>query len=195
LIKVNDRQTHEDHNNERTACSQGDSTVNIFNDIRCALGEGPTWDESSNSLLWVDIKGKKIFAATADGVITSTWSTSAQPSAVILAHSGKKLVTAGQEILELCTVSGEMKSFVQLTGEPAFNRCNDAKCDPMGNLWVGTMDDGEKGRTGRLWRIDSNGEGEVFLDGIGVANTLAWDMSRGRFYFADSMVGDIGVFD
>lgn len=169
--------------------------VNIFSDIRCTLGEGPAWDASSKSLFWVDIEGKKVFAATADGVITNSWSTSAQPSAVILAHSGNNLVTAGQEILELSAVSGEMKPYVQLAGEPSFNRCNDAKCDPVGNLWVGTMDNAEKGRTGRLWRIDPNGEGKVFLEGIGVANTLAWDRLRGRFYFADSMVGDIYVFD
>jgi len=88
-----------------------------------------------------------------------------------------------------------MKPYIQLSGEPSGNRCNDAKCDPLGNLWIGTMDNSEKERIGRLWRIDSSGEASVFLDGIGVANTLAWDMLRGRFYFADSMVGDIYVFD
>ena len=192
---MNDRQSSEPSGSDRFASFGRRYPVKIFNDNRCALGEGPAWDRLSKSLLWVDIKGKKIFAATADGVITNSWSTSAQPSAVILAHPERKLVTAGQEILELCGVSGETKPYVQLLGEPSFNRCNDAKCDPMGNLWVGTMDDREKERSGRLWRIGSNGEEEVFLDGIGVANTLAWDTVRGRFYFADSMIGDIYVFD
>jgi sugar lactone lactonase YvrE len=171
------------------------SPVKLFNDVRCALGEGPAWDEASQLLFWVDIHGKKIFAATADGVVTHSWITAAQPSAVILSLSGKKLVTGGQEVMELCTESGEMTPNVQLSGEPSGNRCNDAKCDPLGNLWIGTMDNSEKERLGRLWRIDSTGQATVFLEGIGVANTLAWDLSRGRFYFADSMLGDIYVFD
>lgn len=169
--------------------------ITPLNNIRCALGEGPTWDASSQSLFWVDIDGNKIFAATADGSVTNTWSTVTPPSAVILAQAGRKLVPAGQEILELCTASGEMKPVVQLSGEPSGNRCNDAKCDPLGNLWVGTMDAGLEKRQGRLWRINSNGQATIFLDGIGIANTLAWDTLRNRFYFADSMAGEIYVFD
>jgi sugar lactone lactonase YvrE len=88
-----------------------------------------------------------------------------------------------------------MKPIVQLSGEPSGNRCNDAKCDPLGNLWVGTLDAGLRKRQGRLWRIDSSGQATIFLEGIGIANTLAWDTLRGRFYFADSMLGDIYVFD
>ena len=169
--------------------------ITILNDIRCSLGEGPTWDETSQSLFWVDIDTKKIFAAAADGTVINTWRTAAPPSAVILAQAGRKLVTAGQQILELCTESGEMTPIMQLSDEPYGNRCNDAKCDPLGNLWVGTMDADLKQRQGRLCRLDSNGQATVFLDGIGIANTLAWDTLRGRFYFADSMAGDIYVFD
>ena len=192
---MNDGQPANFPGNDKVALLKRNIPVRTFNDIRCDLGEGPAWDESSQSLFWVDIHGKKVFAATSDGVVTNIWSTEAQPSAVILSLSGNKLVTAGQEILELCSASGEMKPCIQLSGEPSGNRCNDAKCDPLGNLWIGTMDNSEMERVGRLWRIDSSGEGTVFLDGIGVANTLAWDMLRGKFYLADSMVGDIYVFD
>jgi len=105
------------------------------------------------------------------------------------------LVPAGQQILQLCTGTGALQTVAELAGEPTDNRCNDAKCDPMGNLWIGTMDNNERKRTGRLWRFDAGGGECVVLDGIGVANTLAWDMARGRFYFADSMVGDIYRYD
>jgi sugar lactone lactonase YvrE len=192
---VNEGPSAEVSDKDHIAPQHRDYPVKVFNDIRCSLGEGPAWDESSRSLFWVDIQGRKIYSATVDGVVTNTWSTVAPPSAVILSHSGKKLVPAGQQVLELCSESGEIMLNVQLSGEPSGNRCNDAKCDPLGNLWIGTMDNSEKERVGRLWRIDSSGEGTVFLDSIGVANTLAWDMQRGRFYFADSMVGDIYVFD
>jgi sugar lactone lactonase YvrE len=192
---VNHRQSAGVSGNERSVALHQEMPVNTFNDTRCDLGEGPAWDECSQSLFWVDIKGRKIFAAAADGTLRNTWNTADQPSAVIMAQSGSMLVTTGQQVMELCVDSGDMTTKLQLSDEPSGNRCNDAKCDPLGNLWIGTMDSQEKERAGRLWRIDSSGEGTVFLDGIGIANTLAWDMLRGRFYFADSMVGDIYVFD
>ena len=174
---------------------QRTSSVKLFSNFRCVLGEGPSWDQNSQSLFWVDILGSKVFRAAADGAVRTSWEIPAQPSAAIPASSGKVLVPAGQEVLLLCTRSGDLRPIVQLSGEPADNRCNDAKCDPNGNLWIGTMDKNERRRTGRLWRINPAGSKTVVLDGIGVANTLAWDSLRGRFYFADSMVGDIYVFD
>jgi sugar lactone lactonase YvrE len=57
------------------------------------------------------------------------------------------------------------------------------------------MDRTERSKTGKLWRISRSGRINMLLEGIGIANTLAWDTNRCRFYFADSMVGDIYVFD
>ena len=124
-----------------------------------------------------------------------SWRIPAQPSAVILTHTGDILIPAGQEVLRLNPGSGDIQTVAKLAGEPKNNRCNDAKCDPLGNLWIGTMDNSEKDSIGRLWRFNAGGGKSIVLDGIGVANTLAWDVARGHFYFADSMVGDIYVFD
>ena len=170
-------------------------SARILSNIRCVLGEGPAWDSCAQLLYWVDIHDSRVFVATADGVVKRSWNIPGQPSAVILMCPGKVLVPAGQEILLLCTESGNFHPFAQLSGEPIDNRCNDAKCDPMGNLWIGTMNTNECERTGQLRRFNRDGGDTVVLEGIGVANTLAWDTSRSRFYFADSMVGDIYVFD
>ena len=93
------------------------SPVKVFSNVRCALGEGPAWDVESQSLFWVDIHGSKVFVAAADGVVKDSWNILEQPSAVILMRSGIVLVPAGQEILSLCTESGELRSVAHLSGE------------------------------------------------------------------------------
>jgi sugar lactone lactonase YvrE len=82
-----------------------------------------------------------------------------------------------------------------LEGEPIQNRCNDAKCDPFGNLWFGTMDDSERQSLGKLWCLTVGGEMICYSEGIGISNTLAWDSARQRMYFGDSMIGVIYVMD
>lgn len=169
--------------------------INVFNSGTCELGEGPAWDSDSRSLYWVDILGDAVYAASAEDGARRSWKITSQPSAAILTRTNYVIVPAGQKIFELCPTSGEVQTVAELAGEPQDNRCNDAKCDPIGNLWVGTMDNYERNPIGRLWRFNADGGKSVVLDGIGVANTLAWDMTRGRFYFADSMIGDIYKFD
>jgi len=36
------------------------ATVELLDDHNCVLGEGPVWDELTQSLYWVDIVGKKV---------------------------------------------------------------------------------------------------------------------------------------
>jgi sugar lactone lactonase YvrE len=179
----------------RPAGDQKLPAVRVFSGIHCRLGEGPAWDQNSKTLFWADIQGRTVFAATAGGGGSRSWKFPEHPSAVIIGSDGDLLVPAGRSIFRLCTESGDLRLVAQLAGEPQGNRCNDAKCDPNGNLWVGTMDNNERNKSGRLWRFSSGGAGSVVLEGVGIANTLAWDLARGRFYFADSMVGDIYVFD
>lgn len=172
-----------------------DYDARIVSEQRCALGEGPAWDSERQSIAWVDIEfGKVHLFRFVDGASCS-WEIAGKPSAVIVANNGCYLVPSGREILELNPDTGSISTWCKLAGEPPNNRCNDAKCDPFGDLWVGTMDDSEVANTGRLWRFDPAGKGDVLHKDIGISNTLAWDRKRGRLYFADSQIGDIFVFD
>jgi sugar lactone lactonase YvrE len=76
----------------------------------------------------------------------------------------------------------------------AGNRTNDGKVDPMGRVWIGTMDDTETAFTGALYRIDQNLSVTRVLDGVGVSNGLDWSPDGTVFYYTDSKQGLIWRF-
>ena len=44
--------------------SKCDDRFKLVGESKAILGEGPVWDESSDTLYWVDIKGKVLHAHT-----------------------------------------------------------------------------------------------------------------------------------
>lgn len=161
------------------------------------LFEGPAWDARLNELYWVDITQKKVFSW--NGLINRlrVWCAPESCSAAIpVAASRNSLIIPGMgRLWVLDTVSGVFKTWMSLDGEPRYNRCNDSKCDPIGMLWVGTMDDNEKEICGAHWRVSEDGRAVRKRRGLGVANTWCWDEVRKRVYWADSKSGNIFVSD
>jgi sugar lactone lactonase YvrE len=84
------------------------------------------------------------------------------------------------------------------------NRSNDARCDALGRLWLGTMqnnfDANGNGQeitqsSGGLFKIESDGTSLELLSKIGISNGLAWSPDSKTMYFADSMTNQIDAFD
>lgn len=161
---------------------------------RHQLAEGPFWSQAEQALYWVDIPACQVWCWHQASNETQYWTLPKKVSAVFTTQSDRLLVALSDEIAYLDKVTGELEHLCDLDTDIAGNRSNDAKCDPNGELWVGTMDDAEKVASGRLWKITPEGKKTLMLEGIGIANTLAWDKSRGRFYFGDSMTRKIHAF-
>ena len=79
-------------------------------------------------------------------------------------------------------------------------RLNDARVDPRGSLWAGTMQNnvGPQGEDldvpfahGVLYRIDPDGTVSEWKRGIGISNTVAWSRDAATFYFGDSIANTI----
>jgi len=161
-------------------------------EVRGQLLEGPSWSSSSDALLYADIPAGSAFIADLDGQRTKIYESPCgeKISSVFQLRNGDVLLTGVGRVLKVDCVSGSEMSLA-IPNEPPTNRCNDAKPDPFGNLWVGTMDDSESTRSGRLLSIDAGGEVHELAKGLGIPNPLAWDMDRERVYFGDSMDGCI----
>ncbi len=161
---------------------------------RHLLAEGPFWSKPDQSLYWVDIPACQVWSWSQETGEYNSWTLAKKVSAVFTTQSDRLAVTLADGVAYLDKETGELEYLCLLDEDIPTNRSNDAKCDLDGNLWVGTMDDAEECSSGRLWKVYPTGKTEKQLDGIGISNTLAWDLERGRFYFGDSMQGKIHAF-
>ena len=176
----------------------------VLAERRFILGEGPHFDAPSGQLYWVDIVAGEAWRMNVASRETAHWSFGTPLSAVVpRAKDGLMVALAGGlEFFDPAT--GARTPFAAPEAAMPGNRSNEARVDPTGKFWLGTMQN-NIGPTqedlpitrssGGLYRIERDGRFEQVATEVGVANTLCWDEGRGRLYFADSRAGTIRVFD
>lgn len=162
-------------------------------DAQAILGEGPVWDARTQTLHFVDIKGAEVLSYAENGTRRKRVFDGGL-SAVFLTPTRKLLcaTTHGLVRYDFARTPNRVIANIE-EGRPG-NRTNDGKCDPLGRVWIGTMDTAERDRTGALYRIDEDASTHRVLDGIGVSNGLDWSPDGRTFYYTDSMRGVIWKF-
>ena len=118
--------------------------LELILDAKATLGEGPAWDSKTQTLYWLDILEKRIYAGTRiltelDELIGCL--STRKNGHLILALSGAE---GRLSFADLDPGTSQLTVLVPLDSEPPANRFNDGKCDPAGRFLAGTMDMNEK---------------------------------------------------
>lgn len=174
------------------------------------LGEGPHWDEGSQSLYYTDIYGKNESILRYDFKENKTYSAKIDGEPVV-----SFIIPVASTTDQFAVGIGRRVGIVQWDGvssqaklgpicfevdEEDKNRFNDAKADPVGRFYGGTMHYEELGdlfdvAAGTFYRY-IKGEGvKDLLHNIHVSNGLAWNEELKKFYFVDSCKYDIKEYD
>ncbi|XP_033737410.1 regucalcin-like [Pecten maximus] len=165
-------------------------------------GEGPHWDDSTRSLVFVDITQKNVFRW--DSVTGSLQKVHLEDEVgcVVPCKKGGFLVAVGRTIFHLEWSSQKLTKLHEIPLKGVGNRFNDGKCDPAGRFWIGTMGkvlsfepltfDMEKGE---LYCLDVDGSFHKRLDKMTICNGLAWSSDHKTMYFIESIPGQIMAFD
>src|ERR1022692_3188945 len=115
-------------------------------EIRCIVpagdicGEGAVWHSEQNALYWTDINRFLVHRFDARSQETKTWIFDEPVTAVNLtADTGVLLLTLGSKVgLWSPHTHPLIQTIHRLEATPEM-RFNDARIDPRGSLWVGTM--------------------------------------------------------
>jgi sugar lactone lactonase YvrE len=168
-------------------------------------GEGAVWHAADRSVYWADINRFLIHRLMLADECVRTWLFDEAVTALTLTDRDDTLaVVLGSSVI-LWEPQMDKRS------APIFHfedwprvRLNDARADPRGSLWLGSMRnnvnaDGSAsaagGRDGVLYRLDPDGTVTRWGDDIGISNTLAWSPDRRRFYFADTLQNIVWSYD
>ena len=168
-------------------------------------GEGAVWHAAENAVYWVDINRFLIHRFQVADAAVRSWIFDVPVTALSLTDRDDVLLVvlgSGVILWEPATDKRHDPLF-KYDAWPAV-RLNDARSDPRGSLWVGSMRnniaaDGsaiEFGETdGVLLRLDADGKTSVWRKDIGISNTMAWSPDRRRFYTGDSIANVIWAYD
>jgi sugar lactone lactonase YvrE len=157
-------------------------------DAKATLGEGPAWDAKTQTLYWVDILEKRIYAGTEflaqlDDLI----------GCLAPRKNGNLILGTRLGFADLEPASVQLTFLTSLDELPT-NRVNDGKCDPAGRFLAGSMDMDEKDPNGALYSFDGK-QITRLLDGITISNGLAWSVDHKIFYYIDTPTREVKAFD
>jgi sugar lactone lactonase YvrE len=157
------------------------------------LGEGPVWDEQSQTITWIDILNGRIHQLGSSGG-TKTIEVGKMIGAVALT-TGNRLIAAMEN--GFAFVDFQTKK-VSLIHDPeahiAGNRFNDGKCDEAGRFWAGSMSLNDEPGMGSLYVIDQSLHAKKILSRINLSNGLAWNADSTLFYHVDSPIREVSVY-
>jgi len=179
-------------------------------------GEGPHWDASTQSLMFVDAFNHNIHRwderrqretkLHISG--SSPPNLTADCTSIVIPIQGQPdhyVITRGNRLSVLtwdgCGDGHSVRDVAKVDTDLGFPmRFNDGKCDPEGGLWVGTM--GEESApgvprlgVGSVYSFGGDGGATKRSGGISVANGLAFSADKRGMFYIDTPTKKVDVFD
>jgi sugar lactone lactonase YvrE len=162
-----------------------------------SLGEGPAWDPTGGGRLWfVDINGQCLYRFQPRTGELATLAVDGPISAVIPRSDGSLGLAIGDGIQIHRWGQPPSSKRLKLRGASRGFTTNDAKCDPEGRLWIGTIpvEQDDANNSSFLMRIDENGV-TVNPTPRKLANGLGWSPNGETMYFVDSRNRTVSQFE
>ncbi|MDR3375483.1 MAG: SMP-30/gluconolactonase/LRE family protein [Ancalomicrobiaceae bacterium] len=161
------------------------------------LGEGPTWDEANDRLIWTDIEARALRTIRPDGSGFASWPMPDRVTALGLCDSGRLILALARSVALYDAASGAFETIASFDFMPAQNRLNDGKVGPDGAFWVGSMDERpNRERVASLYRITAGGHVQtVYENEVHVSNGLAWTPDGGTMFWTNTRGPWIDRFD
>eukprot|EP00066_Takifugu_rubripes_P003842 XP_003966758.1 PREDICTED: regucalcin [Takifugu rubripes] len=167
---------------------------------RALIGEGPVWEESERSLLFVDIYGRKIHRWHPDTDRTQSMETGNMVGFAVPRRSGGYVAGIGRSIVAVDWSTRTTTSMAEVDEDKGNTRLNDGKVDPYGRLFAGTMAIEERPaelerHQGSLYSVTSDLTVTKHLDKVDISNGMDWSLDHRTFFYIDSLALTIDAFD
>ncbi len=159
------------------------------------LGEGAFWDSARQVVWFVDIKRHYLWAYDPATGSNARAEAPGQIGWALPAENGLLLCGLQDGLYTHDPAEQVFTKLMDVPGEPAHNRLNDACSDPWGRVWFGSMDDSEGENSGRFYMFDRGAITPAGPSGISITNGPAVSAQGDRIYFTDTVGQKIMVAD
>ncbi len=171
---------------------------------RC--GEGVVWHAAERAVYWTDINRFLIHRLDVASTSVTSWFFAEPVTTIGLTDRPDTLIVAlGSKVILWRPATDARTDFATPEANTPAARLNDGRPDPHGELIVGSMFNNVAADgsgvdisgppRGALYRVRADGSTETLRTDIGIANTMAWDLERRRFYTGDTLKNEIWAYD
>jgi sugar lactone lactonase YvrE len=165
-------------------------------DLRCTLGESPTWSAAEQALYFADILACRVHRYEPLKQQHHQWDLPSAVGCMGLRRSGGLVLALRSGLHVLNTQTSELKLIAHPEAHLPDNRMNDGKVSPDGRFFAGSMDDRlDKENVASLYRLDPNGQCKQVVQGLKVSNGLAWSPDGKTMYHSDSRAATVWAYD
>lgn len=172
-----------------------DIPLEVASGVRSDIGEGPTWDVGTRTLLWVDIYAKLVhrlepLSGQVDTVVMP------QKVGAVVPTAAAGLLIALEDGFWLAEGDGAgLTRWVPIDDLPPGSRLNDAKCDRAGRFVAGSVTIDHRPRGGALYRLDSEGTVAKLVDGVTMSNGLGWSPDGSTLFHIDTKARTVRAYE
>jgi sugar lactone lactonase len=157
----------------------------VLCDERCHLGEGPTYDATTDTAWWFDIVERKLFEARLGTGQVSVHSLGVMGSALGRIDAHRQLLIADDGLYMRDTADGRMTLYRPLEADNPATRSNDARVHPSGTFWIGTMGRQAERGVGAIYALH-RGELSLLYGQLTIPNAICFSPDGATGYFADT---------
>lgn len=162
-----------------------EARISILSQIRCELGEGPTYDPAADALWWFDITERRLLEHPLPGGPTTIHELPLMASALAFTKSGEQVLATEDGVQLRDAASGRLSMLAPIEAGNAATRSNDARVHPSGAFWIGTMGKGGEARAGAIYHFLA-GEVRTLFNGITIPNSICFSPHGDAAYYADT---------
>ena len=163
--------------------------------INSKLGEGALWNYKTQELYWVDIEGQTFNIYNPKTKTNKVLKTPTRIGTVVPFTKEEAVVALEDGIYKINIQNGDLKLLSDVEADIPSNRFNDGKCDPNGNLWVGSMHYPQTLPNANLYKVEPSGKTTKMVDSVTISNGIVWTKDTTKMYYIDTPTGHIRSYD
>lgn len=159
--------------------------TSVLSDHPCHLGEGPTYDATTDTAWWFDIREGLLFEAQLGGGGVRVHALGRMASALGRIDAERQLIIAEDGLYVRELAHGTMTLLCPLEAHNPTTRSNDARVHQSGTFWIGTMGRKAEPEAGAIYAFH-RGKISLLFPRISIPNSICFSPDGAIGYFADS---------
>lgn len=156
----------------------------------CHLGEGASYDATTDTAWWFDILEGRLFEADLSSGRTRINHLGRMASALARIDSARQLVAADDGLYIRSVADGTTILYCPLEADNPATRSNDGRVHPSGTFWIGTMGLKAERGAGTIYALYRGNLLHLF-PGVTIPNAICFSPDGTIGYFADTAENEL----